>query len=95
MNTPEPVVVGRGRYRIHHLRNGVHSCCQVEWQREFDTLTRQHLRCRDGTLLTFLSAPPWESSAQLFSDATAAAVFAEAVLGAAPTTSGGDSSLRT
>ena len=84
MNTPEPVVVGVGRYRLHRVRCGIHACYKVEWQRDFRRLRRQRLRCRDGTALEFLSPPPWESSAQLFAGADDAIGFVTAVLEALP-----------
>lgn len=87
MNTPEPVVVGHGRYRIHRVRSGLHLCYQVEWQRNFRTLYRQRLRARDGMVLEFLSPPSWESSARLFADPGEAAEFAVAALDAEPVTS--------
>lgn len=82
MNTPEPVVVGRGRYRLHPVRCGIHGCWQVEWQRDFCSLRRQILRCRDGVVMEFLSRPPWESSATLFAERQQAVAFAEMVLDA-------------
>lgn len=80
MNTPEPVVVGHGRYRMHRVRSGLHICYSVEWQRNYQSLRRQRLRCRDGAVLEFLSSPPWESSVHLFDDPDEAAAFAIAAL---------------
>lgn len=84
MNTPEPVVVGRGRYRLHLVRSGIHCCYQVEWQREYRSLTRGSVRCRDGTVLSFLSSPPWESTVHLFATESEAAAFAVGMLEAEP-----------
>jgi hypothetical protein len=84
MITAEPIVAGSGRYRVHRVRSGFHVCFQVEWQRDHKSLRRMRLETRDGSILEFLSLPPWESCVHLFEDEHSAAKFAVAALEASP-----------
>lgn len=86
MNISEPIVSGTGRYRIHRVRSGFHICFQAEWQRDYNTLRRERLQAKDGTVIEFFALPCWEASAWLFDNAQAAASFAKAALEGTPVT---------
>lgn len=85
MLIPQAVVVDAHRYRLHLVRSGLHTCYQVEWQRNYETLSSQRLRTQDGEVLEFLAFPPWESSARLFAEVGEAKRFVLRVLKARPT----------
>lgn len=76
MHVSEPIIVGCGRYRIHKVDSGSRIGYEVEWQRDFKRLQTMHLDMRDGTVLEFLTPPPWESCEQLFDDEASATHFA-------------------
>ena len=80
MNVPEPIIVGKGRYRVHAVCSGLHLAYQVEWQRDFKALRRERFQTSDGKIIEYLSLPPWESAATLFAEVHEAAAFAVAVL---------------
>lgn len=80
MNTSEPIVVGRDRYRLHSVRRGDKYGWEVEWQRDFQQQRWETLRTASGETLHYRSFPAWESTSQLFLDAETAVRFVLKVL---------------
>lgn len=75
MNTTEPIVVGRDRYRLHHARRGDKYGYEVEWQRDYNKERTKVIRTENGGTLEYRALPPWESTSQLFLDEGAAVRF--------------------
>lgn len=80
MNTTEPIVVGRDRYRLHPARRGDKYGYEVEWQRDYQKERREVIRTETGGTLEYRALPPWESTSQLFLDERAAVRFVLNVL---------------
>ncbi len=80
MNTAEPIVVGRDRYRLHPARRGDKYGYEVEWQRDYQREKREVIRTAGGGTLEYRALPPWESTSQLFLDPEAAVRFVLKVL---------------